>query len=343
MLLKHISLSSSSHAMVTYTSVSTNNDLPPWGFHLMKAYEPEVPEAAPQSPKQAPLSPVPFLEYPEYLAPSDDDILVEDQPLPADASPAALSPGGRGGAFGFDDPASPVPDPVPSSEETEQFETDESAATPPSPHIVVSLSQTGLRRATKYATAPTPPSPLPSPLLLLSSPLPLIQSPPFPLPSLDRKGTIPEANMPPRKRACFTTPSRWFVIEKSSTVAAAREPGSTLARGIDYGFIDTLDASSRAIDERVMTALEEDERALLQAQVSTLRRERQYHCHMAMLVESEAMYARQAWSQAMDCKRAVHAELLVLSTKHEHDRLRELQCTRDAEYQDGPADAGSSC
>ncbi|GKE14364.1 hypothetical protein Tco_1421941 [Tanacetum coccineum] len=82
---------------------------------------------------------------------------------------------------------------------------------------------------------------------------------------------------------------------------------------------------------------------MLQAQVSTLRRERRYHRHMAMLVESEAMYARQAWSQAMDCKRVIHAELLVLSTKHEHDRLRELECTRDAEYQDGPADAGSSC
>ncbi|GJY56446.1 hypothetical protein Tco_0455561 [Tanacetum coccineum] len=32
-------------------------------------------------------------DYPEYLAPSNDDILVEDQPLPDDASPVALSPG----------------------------------------------------------------------------------------------------------------------------------------------------------------------------------------------------------------------------------------------------------
>ncbi|GKD22633.1 hypothetical protein Tco_1224336 [Tanacetum coccineum] len=31
--------------------------------------------------------------YLEYLAPSDDDIPFEDQPLPADTSPAALSPG----------------------------------------------------------------------------------------------------------------------------------------------------------------------------------------------------------------------------------------------------------
>ncbi|GKA57111.1 hypothetical protein Tco_0756299 [Tanacetum coccineum] len=32
-------------------------------------------------------------DYPEYLAPSDDDIPVKDQPLPVDASPIALSPG----------------------------------------------------------------------------------------------------------------------------------------------------------------------------------------------------------------------------------------------------------
>ncbi|GJR51763.1 hypothetical protein Tco_1402284 [Tanacetum coccineum] len=43
----------------------------------------------------APLSPeyVPEPVYPEYLAPSDDDIPVEYQPLPADDSQTALSPG----------------------------------------------------------------------------------------------------------------------------------------------------------------------------------------------------------------------------------------------------------
>ncbi|GJW61553.1 hypothetical protein Tco_0110888 [Tanacetum coccineum] len=32
------------------------------------------------------------LRYPEYLVPSDDEAPMEDQPLPADASPIALSP-----------------------------------------------------------------------------------------------------------------------------------------------------------------------------------------------------------------------------------------------------------
>ncbi|GKD24827.1 hypothetical protein Tco_1231041 [Tanacetum coccineum] len=51
--------------------------------------------AGPEVPKQAPLSPdyVPGPEYPEYLAPSDTKILVEDQPHAADALPTALSPG----------------------------------------------------------------------------------------------------------------------------------------------------------------------------------------------------------------------------------------------------------
>ncbi|GJV64120.1 hypothetical protein Tco_1474948 [Tanacetum coccineum] len=45
----------------------------------------------PPSPVEVPYIPEP--EYPEYLVPSDDEAPMEDQPLPADASPIALSPG----------------------------------------------------------------------------------------------------------------------------------------------------------------------------------------------------------------------------------------------------------
>nr|GEW94707.1 hypothetical protein [Tanacetum cinerariifolium] len=44
----------------------------------------------PPSPIEIPYVPEP--EYPEYLAPSDDEAPLEDQPLPADASPIAASP-----------------------------------------------------------------------------------------------------------------------------------------------------------------------------------------------------------------------------------------------------------
>ncbi|GJW58181.1 hypothetical protein Tco_0104912 [Tanacetum coccineum] len=180
--------SSSSHATVTYTFVSTDNDLLPWGFHLMEADEPE-----------APPSHVPAPAYLEYLAPSDDEVPLEDQPLPADASPTVDSPGYIADSepikddFEEDpkmdhvdyvadeeeeessdddeeeeehlasaDSALLVPDFVPSSEETKPFETDESAATP-SPHVspqtIVPFSQTKLRRARIYVQPRTPPSP----------------------------------------------------------------------------------------------------------------------------------------------------------------------------------------
>nr|GEW24493.1 putative reverse transcriptase domain-containing protein [Tanacetum cinerariifolium] len=85
--------------------------------------------------------------------------------------------------------------------------------------------------------------------------------------------------------------------------------------------------------------------------------ERLYHRHTAMIVEIEARYTRQDWSQAMDCNKAVHAKLLALQAKvktlytevrvlqtqriddgdrltshiqHWHNRFRELEGTRDA-------------
>ncbi|GKE24128.1 hypothetical protein Tco_1435640, partial [Tanacetum coccineum] len=45
----------------------------------------------PPSPVEVPYVPEP--EYPEYLVPSDAEAPLEDQPLPADSSPVALSPG----------------------------------------------------------------------------------------------------------------------------------------------------------------------------------------------------------------------------------------------------------
>nr|GEX58579.1 reverse transcriptase domain-containing protein [Tanacetum cinerariifolium] len=110
------------------------------------------------------------------------------------------------------------------------------AATPPppvSPHTIVPLSQTGLRRARKtvrpqppflasieaciaeYAAAPTPPSPPPSPLSHISSPLPRIPSPPLLLPL--------------------------------STSAAARQPGSALTKGTELHFMTVLEEVKESV------------------------------------------------------------------------------------------------
>ncbi|GJX41761.1 hypothetical protein Tco_0256751 [Tanacetum coccineum] len=391
-----------SSSMVTYTSISSDSDLPPWGFHLISDVEPQLLEAVPQSPEQAPPSPdyVPGPEHSEYLAPSDDEITVEDQLLPVDASPTTLSPGyvvdsdpleedpEEEESFEDDDEEEehlaptdstlPAIDSVPSAEETEPFETDESADTPPPPRppqTIVPFPQTRLRRAwiyvlphtppspsakariAEYVAIPTPLSPPPSPLSPLSSPLPQIPSPPLPLPSLPlllpstaHRTDILEAEMPPQKRVCFTAPTRRFEVGESSTAATARQPGHTLARRVDYGFIDTLDASIRAFESRVGTIVEEvnervtdlattqrqdvhelyvchedaqDDRALLRAQISLLTRERQYFFSMSLSYEQEAIYARQAWghseerSQVLKAHtRTLEAQVGTLQTQH---------------------------
>nr|GEW70150.1 reverse transcriptase domain-containing protein [Tanacetum cinerariifolium] len=67
---------------------------------------------------------------------------------------------------------------------------------------------------------------------------------------------ILKAGMPLWKRVRFTTPSYRFETEESSAPATARQTGPALTHGVDYGFIDTVDASIRATDRRMVTALE---------------------------------------------------------------------------------------
>ncbi|GJR84085.1 hypothetical protein Tco_0154870 [Tanacetum coccineum] len=101
-----------------------------------------------------------------------DDEEEEEHPAPADSTAVAL----------------PATDKAPSTEETEPFETDESAATPP-PHPAYRVTA----RISIPALVPTPvwsdaevarlldiSTPLSSPLFLWSSPLPKIPSPPLP-------------------------------------------------------------------------------------------------------------------------------------------------------------------
>nr|GEV24772.1 putative reverse transcriptase domain-containing protein [Tanacetum cinerariifolium] len=203
----------------------------------------------PEESKQAPLLPeyVLRLEYREYLAPSDEEVPVVDQPYAAADLPITLSPSyivdldseedpedesedgptdyptDVGDDDDYDDDssgddaededeeeaseedeehlaltdftaaASLVVDPIPSAEETDPFETDESTTTPPPPTPAYrTTTRMSVRAQTpiqfpsdaevdRLLAIPTPP---PSPLTLLSSLLPRIPSLPFPIPSL---------------------------------------------------------------------------------------------------------------------------------------------------------------
>ncbi|GJX08678.1 hypothetical protein Tco_0196610 [Tanacetum coccineum] len=250
---------------VTYTSVYT--DFEPWRFYGGSDEEPagagpEHPPSPdyvpgpehPPSPIEVPYVPEP--EYPEYLVPSDAEAPLEDQPLPADASPTALSPGYVADSDPDEDPEEdPEEDHVDyPADGGEAFETDESALTPRSPQTKVPFSQTRLRRAQKtvrleppmsasmeariaeHAAALTSPLPVSSPPLLLPSPLttsPTDAGAPLGyrateirmralLPSTSHRTDIPEDEMPPRKRACFTTPAPGLEVEESSAAGAAR-------------------------------------------------------------------------------------------------------------------------
>ncbi|GKF05567.1 hypothetical protein Tco_0036235, partial [Tanacetum coccineum] len=254
----------------------------------------------------------------------------------------------------------PVVDPIPLAGDTEAFDNDESAPTPRSPQTRVPFSQTCLRRARKTvrlkppmsASIPSlpissPPLPLPSPLT--TSPIdagaPLgyraagirmrAASPPLLLPSTSHRIDIPEAEMSPRKRACFTTPAPGFEVGESSAAGAARQPGPTMEADLrrdrvietGYGITDTWDEIVEAMLEVAPTTLEgvnqrvtelattirqeteefqvrfedaQDDRAYLRAQVNTLFRDRPYHRYTAMILDREAMYARMACSSSKD-------------------------------------------
>ncbi|GJT61256.1 hypothetical protein Tco_1004789 [Tanacetum coccineum] len=285
---------------------------------------------------------VPELEYPEYLVPSDAEARLEDQPLPVDI------------ILSFDL--------VPSARDIEAFETDEFVPTPRSPQTKVPFSQTRLRRARKtIPSPPLPPPPPPSSLHLLppvptSLPLPL--SPLLPLPAslsipppVDRREDIHDAELPPRKRLCLTTPTLRYEVEESSTAA----PRPTRGHRADYVFIGTMDAKIRryraekvdygikdvwvylaeAVEEVASTTLEEVNARVteLVARVDVLIKDRQFHHETALLLDQEALASRKAWTHSVG-----------LSSGQVSVALGQIQAlqARDQTHADDPEGASSS-
>ncbi|GJU07900.1 hypothetical protein Tco_1124330 [Tanacetum coccineum] len=183
---------------------------------------------------------VPKPVYPEFMPLEDEVLPAEEQPLPTAVSPTADSPSyvpesdpkedpeddddedpeedptdypANGGEEEHPAPADstavalPAIDQAPSAEETEPFETDESAATPP-PHPTYQVTARILIRdepptpfwsKTKVARLLAIPTPPPSPLSLWSSPLPQIPFPPLPpiLSPLPVSPPLPISSPPP--------------------------------------------------------------------------------------------------------------------------------------------------
>ncbi|GJX40841.1 hypothetical protein Tco_0255831 [Tanacetum coccineum] len=91
--------------------------------------------------------------------------------------------------------------------------------------------------------------------------MPLLLPIPLPAPSTSRRADIPEADTPPRKRLLLTAPTPRVEVGESSVVAAARQPGSTMARRVDHSFVDTVEEA-------------QEDWAAMRAEIKILRRER---------------------------------------------------------------------
>nr|GEU74586.1 putative reverse transcriptase domain-containing protein [Tanacetum cinerariifolium] len=258
----------------------------------------------PEEPEQEPLSLdyVPGPEYPEYLAPSDEEVLVEDQPYAYADSPIALylgyiadsdleedmedkskdgpadypADGGDDDDDSFRDDAddkekeeaskeedeeehlapadstavaSPMVDPVPSTEETELFETDESSETPPLPLAYRTTARMSIR-----AHAPIPflfeaegiQDPVEGCITTTITYITTHPSPSPPLPLLvNRREDIPKADILPGKRLCLNAPTSRFEVGESSTTVVNRQPSLGTSHTTDYGFSDMVDDASR--------------------------------------------------------------------------------------------------
>nr|GEV95340.1 putative reverse transcriptase domain-containing protein [Tanacetum cinerariifolium] len=181
----------------------------------------------PPLPVEIPYMPEP--EYPEYLVPFDAEAPLEDQPLPTDASTTVVSPGYVADSDPDEDPeedpeedhadypADGRDDPVPSAGDTEEIETDESTPTPRSPQTIIPFSQTRLRRAQKTVRLEPPiPTDTGSPLGYRAARIRIRAL----LLSTSRRTDTPEADLPPRKRVCLTTPAPGFEVRESSAAGA---------------------------------------------------------------------------------------------------------------------------
>ncbi|GJV61470.1 putative RNA-directed DNA polymerase, eukaryota, reverse transcriptase zinc-binding domain protein [Tanacetum coccineum] len=189
-------MSDSEHFTVSYTSISSDSDPSAWGILLMDADEvPEIDpyeevsqqgQVAPPSPAYAPDT-IELEDHVPMYAPDPEEDLEEDpdeDPVDyaADADNDEEEEEGEEHLAPADSTAvaSPGVDPIPSAEEIELFETDEYVATPPPPPAYPTTLRMSVRsqapipfpseaEVARLLTLPTPP---PSPLTPLSSPLP---------------------------------------------------------------------------------------------------------------------------------------------------------------------------
>ncbi|GKC10308.1 hypothetical protein Tco_1007090 [Tanacetum coccineum] len=274
-----------------------------------------------------------------------------------------------------DSVVAPVVDTFPSAEETEPFEKDESAATPPPPRAYRTTTRISIRaqvpipfpskaEVDRLLAIPTPPS---SPLSPWLSPLPQIPSPPLPLPSpplpplpaslfipppVNRREDTPKAELPPRKRLCLTDPTSRFEVGESSTATArpTRDPAEaveevapTTLEGVNDRVTEL--AGVREEDTQDIYAVIEDVQDIqtrLSQRVDILIEDKEFHQETMLLMEQEALVSREAWAQSEALTAILVAQISFLQGQLSValGQIQALQA-RDQTHADDPEGADS--
>ncbi|GJT36609.1 hypothetical protein Tco_0927028 [Tanacetum coccineum] len=320
-------------------------------------------------------------EEEEHLAPADSAIVVPtDEPVSSpEGTEPVIPPPSTDITIGARITVRPQTSiSLPPEAEVERLLT---MTTPsPSPPISLSPPSAGERLARCMAPpAHSLPPPVPSPLLppsryptqiqtlriastqaLIDAVTAALPSPPLPplppslyiLPPVDHRDDIPESEQPPRKRLCLSTLGSRYEIGESST---ARPTGD---RGVDYGFVSTVEAKVRrqgisevgygirdtwidpaeAIPEIApMTVGDDNTRVIELAELH----ERDTHDLYALLedaqdetvwmVEEEAYASREAWAHSIELSQMTHQELQTHRDHAEIAVLRETDYRRQAQ------------
>ncbi|GKD98849.1 hypothetical protein Tco_1382746, partial [Tanacetum coccineum] len=200
--------------------------------------------------------------------------------------------------------------------------------------------------ASRSETSPSGTPPL-LPMLLPTT------SPPFLLPSTDRRANMPEVCLPPRKRLCIALGLRYEVGESSSAPTARPTRGFRA----NYGFVAILEDKIRRDPERdvgygitdtwdemldtdeIYGRLDEaqDARAVLSGRLNLLQRDRRSYAYTTLLMEREAIISREAWGRSMDAIDTAPSEVralrtIVLAQQTEIAALRVADRARQAQH-----------
>ncbi|GKE66527.1 hypothetical protein Tco_1520688 [Tanacetum coccineum] len=371
--------SDNASSTVTYTSVSSDSNGPSsWGIPLVNAgeiMEIDPYEEVAQQGQTHLLSPtcvpdpmeldehgsvyVLKPEHPEYHAPSDDDIQVEDQPYADDASPTAELPGYIVDSDSMeedtdadsidyldkpedgeeDDDGDPEEDP---SEEHEPEDNDDDDDTGDEDEEPTKDEEEEEHPALTNSSAVLVVDPVPSAgdtkAFETDESAPTPRSPQTRGSMIRMRNDIPEEDMPPR-RFVLTAPSPGCDVAESS--AAARAP-----RG-QYDFVDTVEAgqglirspshdawtiaraANRVEDVGYVKALQTSEHRMMTS-IEDIRLEIDVVRGQRTAYETELHKVRQAYLNSEARNRALLARLETLETHMSHMEWQRQRAEDDA-------------